>query len=85
MVEKLESDLRLSTIMSKICEDEDAWKALSQFAEKVILKKEQDERDRQRKEICNLQLTIPYFFFKTTMFSLHQLIPLIILYIKVLR
>jgi len=48
LMEKLGPDIRLPMIMHKICEDKDAWKAFLKFAEEVMLKKEQDERIRQR-------------------------------------
>lgn len=48
LVREIGSDLQISTIVRKICNNKEAWRAFNRFAEKVMLYKEEDERTRQQ-------------------------------------
>lgn len=47
---KIGNDITLGTVVSGMCSSKEAWKAVSQFAEDVMGRKEQVERDRQARE-----------------------------------
>lgn len=53
LCEKLGPELRLSVLIERICDDEDNWKALLQFAEKVMCTKKEEERLRKHRRGCN--------------------------------
>jgi len=51
LIAKTGNDLQLVTIVRKMCEDRDAWKAFRNFAESTLSIKEEDERQRQRRRV----------------------------------
>jgi len=48
LIDEIGPDLQLAKIVEKICTSKEKWKALHLFAEEVLLKKEEDERERER-------------------------------------
>ncbi|XP_071571320.1 uncharacterized protein [Temnothorax nylanderi] len=46
----LGQNLLLETVVARICDSREAWRAFSVFAERVLQKKEEDERRRQLPE-----------------------------------
>lgn len=48
LTDEIGLDLRLGKIVEKICESKENWEAFHLFAEEVLLRKEEDERERER-------------------------------------
>lgn len=48
LTSEIGEDLSLSKIVEKMCESENGWQAFRTFAEEVMTKKEEDEREKER-------------------------------------